>query len=532
MESTQSITASPSTLNGKTDVSEAIVLAARAIGINMGTEEDELVKRLRKNWVMTTDDLLKLSRDEASELLLPLRLRTTIQGLMKDSSSLEAPIPTPSPSVLPMVLPSSVDEAIAEPLEDQKCPKRYQKRGAGWKVKTTTRSKGSAYALTAEQISQTPQLASEFKSFERFCTTKFFGSQHDPVCQRTALNYSASMKGILGWMHKERSVPLVELSMKQAFPSKDRLGVSLAFDFMQWLSTERKVNPRTQSSVLQGLIMSSKFVWHADSNIRVNSGESAYSDLEVVSELRAMLRGLKSQVSLAPSATSIEKKWLSWAEYLQLVESLKSECGGRDAQGRRRSNAAIALSIQTYLIFAILSSVPDRQRTLRELKVGTTLIKDDKGRWLIKHQAADYKTGKAYGERPPLVISPSIFPLLEAWIDEWRQHLNPKHGFLFSRPNGEPFDASSLSRTFSLAAHRISGKRLTPHMVRDMIVTHLRSSDASEKELEALAIYMGHSIAMQRSTYDRRTKAEKVEPAVSLLHLTNLKASSCNGAKA
>lgn len=68
-------------------------------------------------------------------------------------------------------------------------------------------------------------------------------------------------------------------------------------------------------------------------------------------------------------------------------------------------------------------------------------------------------------------------------------------------------------------------------MVRDVIVTHLRSSDASEKELEALAIYMGHSIAMQRATYDRRTKAEKVEPAVELLHLTNLKASSKGKAK-
>jgi hypothetical protein len=44
---------------------------------------------------------------------------------------------------------------------------------------------------------------------------------------------------------------------------------------------------------------------------------------------------------------------------------------------------------------------------------------------------------------------------------------------------------------------RLTGKRTTPHLVRDMIVTHLRGGDASEKELEALAIYMGHSIAMQ-----------------------------------
>ena len=50
---------------------------------------------------------------------------------------------------------------------------------------------------------------------------------------------------------------------------------------------------------------------------------------------------------------------------------------------------------------------------------------------------------------------------------------------------------------------RMTGKLTNPHLVRDMVVTHLRGGGASERELEALAIYMGHSLAMQRSTYDR-----------------------------
>ena len=37
--------------------------------------------------------------------------------------------------------------------------------------------------------------------------------------------------------------------------------------------------------------------------------------------------------------------------------------------GQRRSPKAVAWSLQRYLIFAILSCVPDRQRTLRELEV-------------------------------------------------------------------------------------------------------------------------------------------------------------------
>ena len=55
----------------------------------------------------------------------------------------------------------------------------------------------------------------------------------------------------------------------------------------------------------------------------------------------------------------------------------------------------------------------DRQRTLRELEVGRTLVREG-GRWLVRHQAGDYKTGRAYGERPPLVIAPAIYPEVDA----------------------------------------------------------------------------------------------------------------------
>ena len=40
------------------------------------------------------------------------------------------------------------------------------------------------------------------------------------------------------------------------------------------------------------------------------------------------------------------------------------------------SPAIEAALSQKYLIFAILSCVPDRQRTLRELELGRTLVKD------------------------------------------------------------------------------------------------------------------------------------------------------------
>ena len=55
-----------------------------------------------------------------------------------------------------------------------------------------------------------------------------------------------------------------------------------------------------------------------------------------------------------------------------------------------------------------------------------------------------------------------------------------------------------------------------------MIITHVRGQGvASDNELEALAMYMGHSSAIQKGTYDRRTTSQKVAPAVNLMSLVN-----------
>ena len=53
-------------------------------------------------------------------------------------------------------------------------------------------------------------------------------------------------------------------------------------------------------------------------------------------------------------------KWLEWPEYLRTVQELRRECAGRNHIGSKRTRSAVAWSLQRYLIFAILSSTPDR----------------------------------------------------------------------------------------------------------------------------------------------------------------------------
>jgi len=56
----------------------------------------------------------------------------------------------------------------------------------------------------------------------------------DAVCRRA-----------LGWLHIERGIPVAELSLSKLFPSAEREGVAVVFDYLQWLSA-RGISPATE----------------------------------------------------------------------------------------------------------------------------------------------------------------------------------------------------------------------------------------------------------------------------------------------
>jgi hypothetical protein len=448
------------------------------------------------------------------------------------------------------------DDGDSLPIEERICPP-LQRFGYSWvkdKPKVTGRTKPEKYAIGKEEL--TPQLKQEFEDFHTFLTKRFFGQQMEPIANVTCEKYQDHARAVLGYCHRERGIPLAELSLKTVIPTSDREGVHIVFEYIEWLRHAREIGIRTEALVIRSMAALAKYIHHKDSKIDRSSGEKPYDDLGVVKELRRMSNDAKRAGRIAPRQSDEAVKWLDWPKYLWMVEELRKECAGLEVVGgiskkssskeatttttatspsittRPRSDRDIASSIMKYLIFAILSSVPDRQRTLRELRVGKTLVKDASNRWIIKHGPTDYKTGRSYGERPPLVIAPRIYPMLEAYISTWRAHLDPQHDYLLTQDNGNQFTDKSLYKLFWTNSYRLTGMRLNPHLVRDSIVTYLRGGGATERELEALALYMGHSVEMQRSTYDRRTKEEKVEPAVELLESLRAKAMLTSAAAA
>ena len=215
----------------------------------------------------------------------------------------------------------------------------------------------------------------------------------------------------------------------------------------------------------------------------------------------------------------------------------------------------IAKTYQHYLILSFFACIPDRQRTFRELELGKNFFKVNNNdgsstitattgsssrsssMWIIKHTADDYKTGATYGERPSLPLTASLTHEIDDFIERWRPSLlrtsssslststtsSSSSSHLFLQPRtGNPLTANSVYQIVSRCCYRYKQKKTNPHLLRDMIVTHVRqNSDASEKELEALALFMGHSIQMQRNSYDRRTLGQKVSPAIKLMHDMN-----------
>ena len=506
------------------DVEQAIRVGSGLAGRDLpSTVVDELCNKLKANWYVSARDIADMSEEESISMGFPLRLKNTIASAITEEADengftgADSPVPS-APSTTSIPPPPSVD--LDENMDRRVCPPLDR---FGFSIadvpKVVSRRKIDKYALNKGEL--TPALRIELERLFKFGTERFYGAQADPIAPVTADKYADHLRGFLGYMVNVLGEDIDSVSLQSLVPSAERDGVIPAFNYSQWLVKERQIAVRTELLVLRSILYAAKFLYHDQSRIVVGSGDKPYADIPVCKELRALINSRRKASKVAPRVSDEAAKWLDWPEYLAMTKELWKETGcmkkGSNGELVRRDDKDIAWSLQKYLIFAILACVPDRQRTIRELKMGRTLFKEG-DIYVIRHKPEDYKTGKAYGERAPLYISSSLTRPLDEFIGCYRAALGPDHDFLFTQSNGSPLTDKSLYKVFWTTSYRLTGKRLTPHYVRDIVVTHLRSQEnASERDLEALAIYMGHSVTIQKSTYDRRSLSEKVQPAVKLL---------------
>jgi hypothetical protein len=198
---------------------------------------------------------------------------------------------------------------------------------------------------------------------------------------------------------------------------------------------------------------------------------------------------------------------------------------------------------------------PQKARYNKTEKYYPYLHKAD-GVWQLDHTEFSYKTGKTYKKQSleiPNVLFPDgkyFYDYLEAFLygyyrdqqGNWRSArernappgaswklyslrmtFNPQPVLVgkadkqvampqdvFVKPQkGTAYDTAAFSDVIGKAAHRLTGQRLTPHLLRDIYASWFLDQDYTSQQISSLAYAMGHSEAMLRRKYDKRKANQK-----------------------
>ena len=86
-------------------------------------------------------------------------------------------------------------------------------------------------------------------------------------------------------------------------------------------------------------------------------------------------------------------------------------------------------------------------------------------------------------------------------------------GYFFLKPRaGTPYDDKEFAQFFSTAAHKLTGKRIHPHLIRDMWATWAFQAGLTDHQRESLAYAMGMDVKTMQEIYEKCTPEEKRRP--------------------
>jgi len=298
------------------------------------------------------------------------------------------------------------------------------------------------YGLTPETMPST--LAAELVQFLVHMTELVPDAQEAPIRMSTASVYVRHAKQFFGYYlshylprlqqqeAQSSSFSAKSLSIEDIFPNKEKTSAAPVFEFIKFLR-ERKTSSSYEANLLRGLTKLVKFRFRKESSSDPTyNGQKSFDDIPIVREMRKLHTDVNRKQKLSPRVSDENKKWLDWTEYLSVVQLYKQdlqeeldafEAAAEEGGGGKTSSPSIYSSrqrriadkYQKYLLLAFFATIPDRQRTMRELYIGKTFLRVEEDqtaggaglqhRYVIKHAPDDYKTGKNYGDRPPLVVS-------------------------------------------------------------------------------------------------------------------------------
>lgn len=227
-------------------------------------------------------------------------------------------------------------------------------------------------------------------------------------------------------------------------------------------------------------------------------------------DMPSMLGPLETTVEPPPRTLPaapiiVESAELSPNELTQ--EELKKVAAGAMTYLRENPDGAYFMH---HLVAATLSlGLAPRSQVLKQLRIGSTFVKEADGRYWIRMLAELNKNGR-----------PTVFSLpneLTAPFDHYFEAVRPRllqlhevgeqHDYVFFKKNGTA-PRAEFSELTSLATQQLIGRPVNAHAFRSAVVTTFYQTGASQSQMDVLASIMAHDPSTARNYYFRPQMAK------------------------
>lgn len=273
------------------------------------------------------------------------------------------------------------------------------------------------YGLPEEML--TPSLIQQMQSLKTFWMGKEVPERldkpiravtYDDTVKRVVLLFLGWLRYVQNWSLEQLSIDLI-LSNGQMPPVEN---LQLVKRFVAWGINEREAGYGWAMMIMKGALSVAKYK-HAPVSKRPN-----YRDIEVIEQIRLQLNRYEKQYKATSVLSATEKadKEMTFDQTVEVVKYLRDCCAPKRNNHCARKEIAIMRSWQRYLLVAILTYCPLRQREIREFCLGRTLFREQGYRVIL--QPEDNKTGDHRDFCLVDMLPPEVITDFDRWLDEWR----------------------------------------------------------------------------------------------------------------
>ena len=267
----------------------------------------------------------------------------------------------------------------------------------------------TSYALKETEL--TPELVQQLAELHIFCTGEYVSYRQDKKMREiTFKNHRTRALSFFGWLRTAKNYEITDLDITVL------VDLSLLNKFLEWgINVQGNTCGWAQGFCELALNVLKWLHCH-------ESKRPKYRDIEAVDEVRMIINKLAERYAEQRKANKKAKrpeKEMTMEQCVEIIKYLRKCCAPRDSFGSKRSTLSVVHSWQRYLLVAILTYCPLRQRELRELELNRTLFRTLEGYRMVLHPE-DNKTGDERDFILSDILASEVVVDLDEWLDVWR----------------------------------------------------------------------------------------------------------------